>query len=56
MNTIQFLTDFKTFLDFVFLPLGLSNFGQGALFPFDEGQFNEQPSKLFRTVLSPPPS
>ena len=27
-------------MDFVFFPLGLSNFGVGAWFPFDEGQFN----------------
>ena len=34
----QFLTDFKKILDFAFFPLGLSNFGWGAWFPFDEGQ------------------
>ena len=36
----QFLADFKKFLDFVFFPLGLSNFGLGAWFPFDKGQSN----------------
>ena len=30
----------KKNLDFVFFPLGLSNFWGGAWFPFDEGQFN----------------
>ena len=38
-------TDFKKNLDFVFFPLGLSNFWVGALFPFDEGQFN---AKFYR--------
>ena len=38
--TLQFLTDFKKFLDFMFFPLGLSNFVLGAWFPFDEGQLN----------------
>ena len=36
----QFLTDFKKNLNFVFFPLGLSNFGWGAWFPFNEGQSN----------------
>ena len=36
--THQFWTNFKNFLDFVFFPLGLSNFGWAAWFPFDKGQ------------------
>ena len=35
----KFRTDFKKILDFVFFPLGLSNFWVGAWFPFNEGQF-----------------
>ena len=38
--TLEFLTDFKKNLDFVFFPLGLSNFGLGAWFHFDKGQSN----------------
>ena len=34
----QFWTDFKKKLDFVFFPLGLSNFVWAAWFPFDKGQ------------------
>ena len=34
----QFLTNTKKKLDFVFFPLGLSNFGWAACFPFDKGQ------------------
>ena len=40
--THQFWTDFKKILDFVFFPLGLSNFGWFAWFPFDKGQSNGQ--------------
>ena len=36
--THQFLTEVKKILDFVFLPLGLSNFRWGAWFPFNKGQ------------------
>ena len=36
----RFWTDFKKILDFGFFLLGLSNFGWGAWFPFDEGQSN----------------
>ena len=34
----QFWTDFKKILNFVFFPLGLSNFGVIAWFPFDKRQ------------------
>ena len=50
----QILDRFKKKLDFVFFPLGLSNFWVGAWFPFDKGQFtlcvsykNERYSCLF---------
>ena len=36
--THQFLTKVKTNLDSEIFPLGLSNFGWGAWFPFDKGQ------------------
>ena len=40
----KFWTDFEKILDFVFFPLGLSNFGWFAWFPFDKGQSNEHHS------------
>ena len=36
--TLQFLTDFKKILDFVFFQKGLSIFGVATWFPFDKGQ------------------
>ena len=39
----QILDRFKKKLDFVFFPLGLSNFWVGAWFSFDEGQFIDEP-------------
>ena len=35
----QILDRFQKILDFVFFPLGLSNFWVGTWFPFDEVQF-----------------
>ena len=34
--THQFWTDSKKIMDFLFFPLGLSNFWLGAWFPFDK--------------------
>ena len=42
----QILDRFKKKLDFVFFPLGLSNFWVGAWFPFDEGQSTQHLLKI----------
>ena len=47
----QLLTDFKTFLDFVFFPLGLSNFGWAAWFPFDKVQSTALFGRWLKSLL-----
>ena len=51
--THQFLNEVKNILDFIIFSLGLSNFRQGAWFPFDKGQSTKGLTKWETIGMSP---